>query len=119
MALPGRDTGAVRSRFHKEVEMKTNGIVALSDFEIEQVAGGKSVVDRFWESISRWLDGLGDPPGTCAVPLPIPDIERIVRMIEGSGGSVAQTGSLAEGTLSIRLTDADGAFTVVNVTGLR
>jgi hypothetical protein len=117
MALSTRRRSAVRLRFHKEVEMNTHGIVALSNFEIDRVAGGKSsVMDRFWDSIARWLDGMGDPPGTCAVPLRVPDIEVLARMFEGSGGSILQTGSLAEGTMNIRLTSGDGTYTVVNVT---
>ncbi len=99
--------------------MKTNGIVALTNPEIDRVAGGKSAVDRFWESISRWMDGLGGPPGTMTVPLGSADILELARMFENSGGSVAQSGSLSSGTVSIRLTSGDGEFTFVNVTGIR
>lgn len=99
--------------------METNGIVPLSKSEIDSVSGGKSAVDRIWDSLARWIDGLSGPPGPFSVPLTGPEIAELGRFISDNGGSVVQSGSLAAGTLNIRLTSGDGTFTFVNVTGIR
>lgn len=98
--------------------MKSNGIIALSNVEIDQVAGGRSLVDRFWDSIARWIDGLSDAPA--GISLPSGEVARLCEYFEPYQDSVSitQTGSLAAGTLNIRLTSGDGTFTFVNVTGI-
>src|SRR5688572_20059838 len=118
MAITRRRPGALRLRSRMEVEMKTNGIVVLSKLEIDRVSGGRSVVDRFWDSLMRWLDGMSGPPAPFTIPLSTSDIADLPRIFESIGGSVSQSGSLAAGTLNIRLTSGDGTFTFVNVTGI-
>ena len=100
--------------------METNGIVSLSNVEIEQVSGAKSIVgSRYWDSLANWIDGLSGPPGTATLSLSDDEIVDLTRYVEESGGSTSFSGSLAEGTLNIRLTSDDGTFTFVNVTGIR
>jgi hypothetical protein len=102
-----------------EDEMETNGIVSLSNVEIELVSGAKSIVGRYWDSLASWFEGLSGPPGTATLALSGDEIADLTRYVEGSGGSVTSSGSLIEGTLNIRLTSGDGTFTFVNVTGIR
>jgi len=98
--------------------MKTNGIVALAEFEIDRVAGGKSAVDRFWDSLMRWMDGLGGPP--TGISMPSRDYAQLCEWFVPyqDSVSISETGSLSAGTLSIRLTGGDGTYTFVNVTGI-
>jgi hypothetical protein len=102
-----------------EDEMETNGIVSLSNVEIEQVSGSKSILGRYWDSLASWFDGLSGPPGTASIPMSSGEIADLTRYVEESGGSATSSGSLIEGTLNIRLTSGDGTFTFVNVTGIR
>ena len=95
--------------------METNGVVSLSNAEIEQVSGAKSIVSRYWDSLASWFDGLSGPPGTATLPLSGGEIADLTHYVEASGGSVSATGSLLEGTLNIRLTSGDGTFTFVNI----
>lgn len=99
--------------------METNGIVSLTNVEIEQVSGAKSIVGRYWDSLASWFDGLSGPPGTATLPLSDGEIVDLTHYVEESGGSASFSGSLVEGTLNIRLTSGDGTFTFVNVTGIR
>ena len=95
--------------------METNGIVSLSNAEIEQVSGAISIVGRYWDSLAGWFDGLSGPPGTATLPLSGGEIADLTHYVEDSGGSVTFSGSLLDGTLNIRLTSGDGTFTFVNV----
>ncbi len=99
--------------------METKGIVPLSKFEIEMVSGGKSVVNGFWDSLGSWFGGLTGPPGAFSFPFSAAELADISRYVTDNGGSIVESGSLAAGTLNIRLTGADGDFTVINVTGIR
>jgi hypothetical protein len=99
--------------------MKTNGIVLLSAPEIHQVSGGKSVVNNFWDSVCRWIDGSGGPPRPFSGTIREQDLAQLEFMIVDSGGSVSSSGSLANGTVDIRLTGSDGSFTFMNVTVIR
>ena len=99
--------------------METNGIVPLSKIEIEMVSGGKSAVHGFWESLGSWFGGLSGPPASFSFPFSAGEIADISRFVTDNGGSIVESGSLAAGTLNIRLTGADGDFTVINVTGIR
>ena len=94
----------------------SNGIVTLSNCEIDLVSGGKSVVQKIWESIANWFDGLGSQPSTSgpinATPEQIRDLQESCL---NSGGDFTFSAGTATTGLTFSLAGVDGSVSWFNV----
>ena len=98
------------------VAVATNGIVPLSSFEIDLVSGGKSVVQKIWESISSWFDGLSGPPNVSSpIPATADQINQLMNDCLNSGGDFSLSTGTATTGLSFNVVGVDGSVSWFNL----
>src|SRR5688572_25119897 len=93
---------------HMEVEMETsnvavatNGIVPLSNFEIELVSGGKSLIQKIWDTITGIFNGDSAPPPS-GIQISISELGELQRNCLEAGGDFTFTSGYATGGVNLR-----------------
>ena len=92
----------------------SNGIVTLSNCEIDLVSGGKSLIQKLWDSISGFFNGdcAPPPPNT---QISMTDLNELEKTCVESGGNFSFTSGYATGGVNLRVTAVDGTYSWVNV----